>query len=159
MRLIAMTEQDPEFREVCAAGIAWLRQFYWLTADVKLSANETDSPWQAVGYYRGDSLLMVALVRVVGRQLQLRSWAAAKPGQGVARPFLWALELAYPYCTMISLWCVAETGNVARFERLGFVSREVEPSRLFVGPKGVVSEVRMERLVSAVKGERQKDRP
>ena len=115
-----------------------LRQIYRPTGQAKKIKSSDKDLWTSFGYYTGGQLVGYVEVKICDNELYLRSLAVEKQyrRQGIARELINQVAQKYDQATVVSLWCVEQTGNVFVFKTLGFSVFQKLESDLFELPDG-----------------------
>jgi GNAT superfamily N-acetyltransferase len=143
----AVAEEIAAAHSVAESSFAELRRVY-----VPRTAANDDSEFSRVVAVSDGQIVGTVSYAIQSGQLHLRELAvdAQHRRKGVARAIVGYLaELASAAaCWTMSLYTIAQTGNVAVFERLGFRTVTEEPAIWAVSPGGEeLIEVLMERPI------------
>lgn len=142
-------QRDEAIQQFVDAAFNELRAIYKPNekAIASRSENQKDQ-WELWGYFEGSQCIGYVETRLDNHDLQFRTLAVhhLSRRKGIARQLLAAVQRAYPSSKTASLWCVAETGNPAIFEAMGFRTCQRFSSEILVLPSGEpTTEVQMRR--------------
>jgi GNAT superfamily N-acetyltransferase len=152
---VATSADLPAAQEVTHATFAELRDIYAPSAWARQQAAATSAQFtRLVAIDRGNEVVGTVLYAEEGDRVQVRALAVRPDARrgGVARALLERVrEIAAERSKRaVSLYTVAESGNVPIFERLGFrIVRSAETPDLELTRGGRATEVYMERPLRA----------
>lgn len=134
MKVKSVNQHCPDYRQLMDACFQPMRDIYSVE---KVELNmEKNNPmvWSRFGIEQQNKLVAGVEVRVIDDVLHLKSLAVAKSvrGERLSLHLISSVISRFPTRALnqLSLWCVAETGNVALFEKLGFKEHKREQSTM-----------------------------
>ncbi|SHO57019.1 GNAT family N-acetyltransferase [Vibrio quintilis] len=130
---------------------AELRRIYVPVRKARREKYADNGRWQWFGYVLDACLIAVVEAKYEGTELHLSTLAVEKKyrRKGIARKLIDGVIANYPKAQSVSLWCVAQTGNIEIFEALGFSVCQVVTSELFELTDGAeATEVQLRRMIT-----------
>ncbi|MCG7500196.1 GNAT family N-acetyltransferase [Vibrio sp. Of7-15] len=134
MKVKSVNQHCPDYRQLMDACFQPMREIYRVEKAEFDTGKKELQAWSCFGIEQKNKLVAGVEARVIDDVLHVKSLAVAKSARGerLSLHLISSVIAHFPNRAMnkLSLWCVAETGNVALFEKLGFKEHKREQSRL-----------------------------